>query len=539
MIKSFHSLTHFFQQNTSTPLKFLSFMIAVFALTPLVILLHKTTTTSQENWDWIFKSSTLIIITRSIMLAISVAAFSCVIAVPIAWLTTRTNLHLRKMWQILTVLPLVIPSYIGAYLLISAIGPKGLIFHNLIQPLGIEYFPNLYGFDGCLIILSLLNYPYVLLTVRGAINELDPSLEDAGHMLGFSKIKVFMSITLPLIKPAILSGGILVALYTLSDFGAVSILRYKTFTWSIYNQYNASFNQETAAILSIILFLVASGFLFTEGALRGKRNYYRASSGSARAQRLTELGGWQIPSFVFCCLIVFCSLIIPAAVLIYWLLRVSDTMIPFVQVAESTINSVLVSSTTAVSVTLLVLPIAILVTKHRNSVSSYIEKAYFTGYALPSIAVALSLVVIGIKIGKPIYQSHLILIAGLIILFLPTGLSPIRVALMQISPLVEESARTLGRGAIHTTALVTLPLIKRGLGMSFAIVFLVTMKELPAIIILSPLDFSTLTMSIWSYSTEAFFAQAAVPALTLILISTIPLALIMGLSSKELQDIKL
>ena len=473
------------------------------------------------------------------MLAISVATLSCIIAIPLAWLTTRTNLYLRKMWQILTVLPLVIPSYIGAYLFISAIGPKGLIFHKLTRPLGIEYFPNLYGFEGCLIILSLLNYPYVLLTVRGAINELDPSLEDAGHMLGFSRIKTFVSITMPLIRPAILSGGILVALYTLSDFGAVSILRYKTFTWAIYNQYNVSFNQETAAILSVLLFLVATGFLFTEGVFRGKSRYYRTSSGSARSQTVTELGSWQIPSFVFCTLIVFCSLFIPTAVLIYWLIRVSNTVIPLVQLAEGMRNSILVSSTTAVLVTLLVIPIGILVTRHRSKMSGYIEKICFTSYALPSIAVALSLVLIGIKIGKPIYQSHLILITGLIILFLPTGLSPIKVALLQISPLVEESARTLGRGAIHTTVSVTLPLIKRGLGMSFAIVFLVTMKELPAIMILSPLDFNTLTMSIWSYSTEAFFAQAAIPALMLILISTAPLALIMRFSSEELQGIKL
>ena len=458
---------------------------------------------------------------------------------PLAWLSTRTDLRLKKMWQILTVLPLVIPSYIGAYLFISAIGPKGLIFHRLIQPMGIEYFPNLYGFDGCLIILSLLNYPYVLLTVRAAINELDPSLDDAGYILGFNKIKTFISITLPLIKPAILSGSILVALYTLSDFGAVSILRYKTFTWAIYNQYSASFNQGTAAILSILLFMVASMFLFAEGTLRGKINYFRTSTGSARGQKITKLGGWQIPSFLFCALIIFCSLIIPSTVLIYWLVRSSSTIIPLEQLTGATINSVLLSSTTAIAVTFMVIPISIFITNHRNRMTSYLEKAYFTSYALPSMAEALSLVVVGIKVGKPIYQSHLMLIAGLIMLFLPAGLSPIKVALLQVNPLIQESARTLGRGPIHTTISITLPLIKRGLGMSFALVFLVTMKELPAIMILSPLDFNTLTISIWSYSTEAFFAQAAIPALMLILISTAPLGLLMGFSSEKLQDFKL
>ena len=537
MLNNIKSVTHSLEKNTTFSLKVISLLLAAFAVTPLFILLYQATTTSSENWAWISRWNTLIIISRSVMLAISVALLSCFIAVPLAWLTTRTDLPLRKMWQILTVLPLVIPSYIGAYLFISAIGPKGLIFHQLDQIMDIQYFPNLYGFDGCLIILSLLNYPYVLLTVRGAINELDPSLEDAAHTLGFSKIKTFTGITLPLIKPAIISGAILVALYTLSDFGAVSILRYKTFTWSIYNQYNASFNQGTAAMLSSLLFLVASAFLFTEVILKGKGDYFRTSTGSARRQKVTELGNWRIPSFLFCALIVLCSLLIPVTILIYWLIRVSDTIVPFGQLIDSTFNSVLLSSSTAIAITILVIPVGILITSHRSIMSTWLERTYFTSYALPSIAVSLALVVVGIKLGKPIYQSHFILITGLIVLFLPTGLSPIKIALLQVNPLIKESALTLGRGYLHTTLTVTLPLIKRGLGMSFAIVFLVTMKELPAIMILSPLDFNTLTMSIWSYSTEAFFAQASIPALMLILISTAPLAIIMGFSSENLQGI--
>ena len=125
--------------------------------------------------------------------------------------------------QVLTVLPLVIPSYVGGFLLLVVLGPRGLL-QGWLEPLGVERLPDLRGFVGATLVLTLLTYPYVLLAIRASLWKLDPALEDASRGLGESAWNTFMRITLPLLRPAIAAGGILVALYTLSDFGAVSLL---------------------------------------------------------------------------------------------------------------------------------------------------------------------------------------------------------------------------------------------------------------------------------------------------------------------------
>ena len=120
-----------------------------------------------------------------------------------------------------------------------------------------------------------------------------------------------------------------------------------------------------------------------------------------------------------------------------------------------------------------------------------------------------------------------LLVFACVLLYLPTGLGSVKSSLLHISPRLEESSKTLGNASLRTYIKVTLPLLKPSILMGVAIVFLVTMKELPAVLMLSPLDFHTLTTDIWTYSSEAFFAKAAVPSLTLLLVSSIPLTLVM------------
>ena len=129
------------------------------------------------------------------------------------------------MWTILATLPLVIPSFIGAYLFNSTFGPKGLMQNLLEKPLGIDTLPDIHGLFGATVVLTLLSYPYFFLTIRGSINNIDSSIEESSRSLGNSAFNTFLKITLPQLKPAIIAGSLLVALYTLSDFGAVSLMR--------------------------------------------------------------------------------------------------------------------------------------------------------------------------------------------------------------------------------------------------------------------------------------------------------------------------
>ena len=140
---------------------------------------------------------------------------------------------------------------------------------------------------------------------------------------------------------------------------------------------------------------------------------------------------------------------------------------------------------------------------------------------------ALSLVFFGTTLALPIYQTIWLQLIAYIVLFFPAALGATRSALLQVSPRLEESARALGRGQLRTLKDVTVPLMRSGVAAGAALVFLITMKELPATLILGPLGFKTLATSIWSASSEAFFARAAAPALVLILLSSVPMALLM------------
>ena len=182
-------------------------------------------------------------------LAAAVTATAIALALPLAWLTTRTDLPGRRLWATLVTLPLVVPSYIGAYLLVSASGPRGF----LQDALGVEQIPSIYGFPGAWLALTLFTYPLVLLPVRSALRRLDPQLEDAARAMGRSPGEAFRSVVMPQLVPAIGAGALLVALYVMSDFGAVSIMRFDSFTREIYISYNSGFDRTPPAALGAVL----------------------------------------------------------------------------------------------------------------------------------------------------------------------------------------------------------------------------------------------------------------------------------------------
>ena len=502
-------------------------LIAVAMALPLLYLVIRSAGASSEAWDLLLRPRTVQILGRSMLLVATVTTLCLSIALPLAWLTVRTDLPMRRAWGVLTALPLVIPSYVGAFLVISVLGPKGLVQGLLFGPFGVDRLPNIYGLAGATITLVLLSYPYVLLTVRGVLANLDPALEESARSLGAGPVRVQTRVVLPLLRPAAASGGLLVGLYTLSDFGAVSLLRYETFTWAIYQQYQSAFDRSIAAVLSLVLVALAVGVLLVEARSRGQLRYHRSTPGVKRLPKIVHLGRWRWPALAFCSAIVLFALVLPMSVLGYWIIRGMASSEGFDALWSATLNSVFVSAMAAVVVAVLSIPVAVLAVRYPSLPSRIIERLTFTGYALPGIVVALALVFFGTTLALPIYQTIWLLLIAYIVLFFPAALGATRSALLQVSPRLEESARALGRGQLRTLKDVTVPLMRSGMAAGAALVFLITMKELPATLILGPLGFKTLATSIWSASSEAFFARAAAPALVLILLSSVPMALLM------------
>lgn len=494
---------------------------------PLIYLILRSVTATSEAWDLIFRLQTAQILARSLVLTMTVTVSAVLIAVPIAWLTTRTDLPFRKILGSLLGLPLVIPTYVGGFLFISAFGPKGFFQGILESAFGVERIPEIYGLPGATLVLTILSYPYILLTVKGALANLDPALEEVSRTLKGGFWKTNLQVVLPQLRPSITHGSLLVALYTLSDFGAVSLMRYDTFTWVIYQQYQNSFDRTIAALLSMVLVITVLIILASESFTRGRVRYSSVGTGTARVPKTIKLGIWKWVAFGFCSTILCFGLILPLSILVYWVVRGIGSGEDFVFLWKHVFNSVSMSLIIGCISALIALPVAMITVKNRNIISKLLEKISFMGYALPGIVVALSLVYFGANFGKIIYQTIWILLLAYFVLFFPVALGPIRSVVLQIRPNLAESARVLGKTEFGSLKLITIPLLNRALIAGIILVFLVTIKELPASLILGPLGFKTLATEVWSTSSEAFFARAAVPALLLVVLSSVPMAFLM------------
>ena len=462
---------------------------------------------------------------RSIGLAIAVTAAALALALPLAWLTTRSDLPGRRAWAVLTMLPLVIPSYIGAYLFVSALGPRGLLAQILDGPLGIERLPPIYGFPGAWLTLTLFTYPLALLTIHAATRRLDPQLEEAARGMGRSSWSVYRTVVLPQLAPAIGAGALLVSLYVLHDFGAVSIMRFDSFTRVIYNAYNAGYDRTSAAALASLLVLVMLIVVWLESRMRGRGAFHRSAPGTIRPARVTPLGRWRWPALALCATVVLLGLALPVAVLVYWLTQSVAGSPDWAATASAAANSLFAAGLAAAVAALCAIPVALLSARHPGALSGLVERASHAGYALPGIVVALALVFLGTRLAEPLYGTLAMLIFAWVVLFLPQAIGSTRASLLQIPPSVEEAARGLGRGPFAVLRSVTAPLAASGVLAGAALVFLTAVKELPAALILAPIGFDTLAAEIWQATNVSFFERGAFPALALLVVSAVPLYL--------------
>ena len=508
-------------------------VIAALLLTAPFYLALRTLGAGSEAIDLIFRARTLEVVARTVALMAAVMLCCIAIAAPLAWLTVRTDLPARRFWRVVTMLPLALPSYIVGFAIAVGLGPRGILqgwleVASAPFSITIDRIPSIYGFPGAAFTLIIISFPYVLLPIRAALWNMDTSLEESARALGRTRWQTFRSVTLPMLRPAILAGGLLTALYALSDFGAVAIMRYETFTWSIFIQYGAALNRTLAAAWSLGLIVLALAVVWGEHTARnaGGGRYYLSGSGSARLPEPVPLGSWRWPALAYCGLVALVSLGLPVVVLIYWTVRGVAAGEPLLLLWKAAANSVGVSALAAVLTALCATPIAVLAVRYPGQFSRWLERLGFIGFALPGIVIALGLVYFGANYAPWLYQSLAMLAVAYVTLFLPAAVGSLRASLVQVRPEFEDAARSLGKSPLTVLCTITLPLVRPGILTGAALVFLLTMKELPATLILSPIGFTTLASSIWAAAQEAFFARAAAPALLLVAVSSVPLALI-------------
>lgn len=496
---------------------------AALTLIPVAYVLIRSLGADSDALERAFSARTLELLVNSTGLATAVALASVAISLPYAWLVTSTDMPGRRFFTATGALPLVVPSYVGALIFIAAFGPRGLTQNLLEEPFGIDRLPAIYGFFGSFVTLTLFTYPYVLLLVTAAFKRIDPTVAEAARGLGYGPMAAFVRTTLPQLRPAMLAGALLCALYTLSDFGVVSLMRFDTFTRAIYAAYRSFFDSNGAALLALMLIVLSVLVLIFEQHLRGDPRVQ--VSRSARGQPVAiELGRWRVVAFGFCGGVFTLAVAVPAAVLAYWLAVGSDDGGPArSSLGEAIVGSISASGYAALVAVLVALPIAYTAARRPGRTARVLETIATAGFALPGVVVALGLVFFATRFAGPLYQTLGLLVLAYVIRFLPQAIEAARAGILRADPALEEAARGLGHERLSVFRRVTLPLAAPSVAAGAMLVFLTAMKELPATLILKPIGFETLATRIWESAQTGSYAAAAVPALILIAISAVAL----------------
>lgn len=453
----------------------------------------------------------------TLALTAAVTVTSLAIGVCTAWLTTRSNLKGRSLWSVLAALPLVVPSYMAALTIIGATGPGG-VFSEIF---GIQI-PTPYGFTGAWLALSIFLAPMAHLIVTPALRGIDPATEEAALGLGASQVKTFFTVTLPQLRPALVSAGLMVGLYTISDFGAVSLLRFDTFTRAIYTLYAGQLDRRPAATLSVILMVLALIILLIEHRSRSRAGY--ETSAPKRKRPPVELKGWRrLTGYGFLGAYAAFALLLPATVLVFWLSRGLGAGAEVAGIWSEIGRSLGVSIGAAVLAVTASFPVAMVTTWRKNRASGVVDSSVWASYSLPHITVGIAFVAFALQFARPLYQTLALLLIAYVGMFMAQSVGPLQDSLRRASPDLEDASRGLGRSWVQTLARVTIPITSPGIWAGAALVFLSVMKELPATLLLRPNGFETLAIRIWSSTGEGFYTRASAASLALIAVSIVPL----------------
>jgi len=479
----------------------ISLVITLVAFFPVIILFTLASDSAQ-----MFDVRNLEILSNTLLLMLFTSLGAVFIGLPLALLLTYVKIPWQRFWLILLSAPLALPSYLGAFTFYAAFGTGGEI-ENVTRITT----PALDGLFGSSLIMALYTYPFVLLSTRAALSSLDASQVYAARTLGMSLLSSIWYVVLPRIRNGIAAGTLLAAMYALSDFGTPAIMGLDTFTREIYVEYNA-FGLSQAAMLSLQLLVIVALILYLEAKVKGSQE--------SPGRHLTFWPKpWQANLLLLTTLpVVILSIILPLAIFFLWLWRDGTGNFDF----SYALNSAYASLLAAFFAVVLALPLAYAAIK--GTVGRVMERITFIGFGIPGIVMGTALVYAGLKLTF-LYQTLALLILAYVLRFLPLAIGTIRSSTENLDRSLVNAARVLGASPKEAYQRITLPLTMRGIVAGAALVFLEVMRELPATLLLGPIEFETLATYLWRVYEAGYFGRAAIPGLILIFISGIGLAI--------------
>lgn len=498
-------------------------VVAVAMLVPLVYLFARALQADRAQlMTLVFSSRNLELLINTLLLTGGVLALGTFLSLPLAWLVTRTTLPWRRMVTVLAVVPLAIPGYVMAYALMGIGGRYGVAARLFDLQI-----PNIQGYWGAVIALALYTYPYLFLNLRSALLGLDSSLEESARSLGYSNLQILAKVIFPHLLPGLLAGYLVVGLYVMGDFGAIALMRYEAFSFAIYNQYAGAFDRVYAAWLSIMLLALALSFVMMEMFVVRRRRLASVGSGSIRPVKPGVLKKSLPLAMLYLFIVLGSSVLMPVLMLTYWLVLAPPDVSVFLQVPWTFISSASAALPAALLAVLLAFPLCYLAARYPSPLVFWMERSAYIGYALPPLTLALAMVFFALQTAFFLYQTVVLLIIAWTIATLVLAMGPIRSAILQARPNLEEASWSLGYGPIATFFHVLLPRLQRGIIAGIVLVFLFCMKELPITLLLSPTGFNTLAVSVFTRTVEGMMAEAAPFAAAIVLFSGISVGMIL------------
>ncbi|WP_229841993.1 ABC transporter permease [Pseudolysinimonas yzui] len=450
----------------------------------------------------LWRTRTLELAANSLGLSATVAIGCLVIGIPTAWAITRLRLPLPGLWRAVATLPLAIPSYVAAFAWVAT-------------------WPGLSGFWPTAAVMTLACAPYVTLPVAAALTMADSRYADAARTLGADPTRVLLRVTLPRIAPAAAAGALLAALYTLADFGAVSILRFETLTWGVHSAFEGSLDRVLAAALSAVLVTMAFVFVAVEQLMRRRAARVVPATG-AEPTTLSGTPRSRVIAIAGLLLVAALSIGIPLGALVVRLVGGVGIEFDWPRLAESTASTLGLGVAGAAVAVILALPIATLAARYRSTVGALLESVAYLGHVVPGVVVGLSLVVFTLSIAPALYQTVFALVFAYGVLFLPKALGSSRSAIQSVPPALEDTSRTLGLGRLTTWWRVTARIAIPGIAAGGLLAAVTAMKELPATLMLRPIGVETLATELWQKTAIAAYGAATPYAIALVIVASIP-----------------
>ena len=504
-------------------------------LAPILIILSSIFSDYSDNWEHIYNYVLIDYVINSIVLVSGVSVLVMAIGSVTAWVVTNYNFFGKKFFEWGLILPLAIPPYILAYTftgLFDSYGTANEIARDLFNlQQSAVLFPNIRNIYGAIIVFAFTLYPYVYLICRTAFLNQSKSMFEVGRTLGLSQTLVFFRLALPLVRPALIAGTMIVAMETLSDFGAVDHFAVSTFTTGIFRTWYGMYDLTTAMQLASMLLIFITFCLIIERTSRRNASYDSVSSNfkPSPVQKLDSLKSFAC--FLVCFLPIFIGFLLPILEILNWALSFNSGFFDkqFLSISS---NTILLSVTSAILCTFIAMIINFSIRYKNSPLLKFINPFLNIGYAVPGLILAVGIVQLFVFVdskllisleGYFLTGSIFGLIFAYVIKSYALANSTYEAGYQKINKVIDDSARVLKSRGFNLLYRVHFPILKTSFLTSILLVISEVVKELPATLILRPFNFETLAVSTYIYASEERMIEAAAPATAIILIGLIPI----------------